>query len=379
MKINIILNNLPQKSETFLISWIQQLSLNGYKVRIITVNCWYFTKSDRRKMIRNVEYCSKWNILLLTLAFIKGFYKIKFRSKYRELLISQGNPDLVHFSYSAIGINFIREIKNLKKKMNIAFIVSCRGTSDNIKPYTEDGRKELICSLFKVIHQVHCVSQEMLDRMVRDFGLDRAKGFVNRPAIDINKFQSISHEHFVNNNKIVILSTGRLEYVKGFIFALMAIKDLIDEGFELEYRILGYGSDEEALKFYCNRLEIESHVKLLGGLDHSQVLGEIRKCNIFLSSSLSEGISNAVLEAMAMKVPVVSTNVGGMSEVVINEKTGILVKPYDSIAISGALKKLIFDKTLSHNISKAGELLIREEYNLNRLFNVFDSQYKIVK
>jgi colanic acid/amylovoran biosynthesis glycosyltransferase len=375
MKINVILNKIPQKSETFLISWMHELSLNGYNVRAIIIGNWYFKKRDRQKMIPNIEYYSKGNLTLFFLTLFRSIHRLNIGSSFRELLITRGKPDIVHFSYSAIAVNYINEITNLKSN-NIAFLVSCRGTSDNIKPYLNDNRAILLKSLFKVIDLVHCVSQEMLDRMERDFGLDINKGFVNRPAIDTNKFQAITNTDFDESGKIVILSTGRLEYVKGFIFALMAIKELIFEGFNVEYRILGYGSEEEALKFYCNRLEIQSNVKLLGGMDHNEVIKEIKSANIYLSSSLSEGISNAVLEAMAMGVPVVSTNIGGMPEVVLDDATGILVNPYESSAIASALKKLILDSNLRNKVAMNGKLLIENEYNLTRLFNVFDRNYK---
>jgi glycosyltransferase involved in cell wall biosynthesis len=96
----------------------------------------------------------------------------------------------------------------------------------------------------------------LLSGRFRDFGLNEEKGFVNRPAINLEKFKS-SIEKNDHSEKLIVISTGRLEYVKGFLFALLAVKTLTEEGFDLEYRIVGYGKEMENLQFYINRLGIE--------------------------------------------------------------------------------------------------------------------------
>jgi glycosyltransferase involved in cell wall biosynthesis len=123
-------------------------------------------------------------------------------------------------------------------------------------------------------------------------------------------------------------------------------------------------------------LGISSHVKLLGGKKPEEVVQEVQMADVYLSSSLSEGISNAVLEAMALGVPVISTDVGGMSEVVKDKLTGLLINPYSSIEICEAIKYYASNTHLKNEITSNALDLIRKEYHLGRLDSVFDFNYK---
>ncbi len=373
MRINLVLNDVPQISETFLVSWMKLLSERGYSVQAIITGKYFFGISEKQRFIPGIKYISKGNIAVFCkgLFFKKGFVSLK--SCLKANLISIGDPQLVHFSYSAIGVTYIDEISLLRKK-GIKFVVSCRGTSDNIKPYIELGRKGHLEHLFEQIDSVHCVSLEMLNRMVRDFRLKEGKGFVNRPAIDIVKFGFRTAK--TPTDKTIVISTGRLEYVKGFVFALLGIQQLVQKGIDLEYRIVGGGKDEEFLRFLIQRLGLENHVSLLGPLSPENVGLELLQADIYLSSSLSEGISNAVLEAMAIGLPVVSTNVGGMSEVIETEITGLLVEPYEPGQIAQAIKRFVEEPDLKVSCIKNARERIEAEFGFERLVQVFDRNYE---
>jgi glycosyltransferase involved in cell wall biosynthesis len=376
LKINIVLNNIPQGSETFLVSWMRLLSERGYSIQAIITDKYFLGVSEKQRFIPGIKYIAKGNIAVFIkgVFFKKGFLSLK--SSLKANFISIGDPQLIHFCYSAIGVTFLDEISLLRKK-GIKFVVSCRGTSDNIKPYIELGRKESLEHLFEQIDLVHCVSEEMLNRMVRDFGLKEEKGFVNRPAIDVVKFGFKNEK--IPTDKTIVISTGRLEYVKGFVFAFLGIQQLVKEGIDLEYRILGGGKDEEYLRFLIERLGLENSVKLLGPLSPERVGLELAQADIYLSSSLSEGISNAVLEAMSIGLPVVSTNVGGMSEVIEDGVTGLLVEPYAPDQIADAIKRFVEHPMLKDTCSKYARELIEIDYSFERLIQVFDESYESLK
>ena len=373
MRVNVVVNQIPHLSETFLVTWMQQLVLKGYEVRVLVNEKWFLDGNDRKRFLKGIKYHSKLNLFI----YLKGiFHRLKFesyKSAFKAQFLSLGNPNWVHFCYSAIGVAYTTEIPVLQKR-GARFMVSCRGTSDNIKPYIVQGRKEKLEQLFGSIDSVHCVSQEMANRMMSDFGLEPFKAFVNRPAIDLQRFtiQIIPR----NTEKKIIVSTGRLEYVKGFPFALLAIKELIEKKIDIEYRILGGGKELENLQFSIQRLGLENVILLMGAKSSAAVIEEVAKADIYLSSSLSEGISNAVLEAMALGVAVVSTNVGGMQEVVIDNETGKLVDPYSSAAISKAILDIIYDEEKRNLMIKNARNLIENDFHLGRLGEVFDAEYR---
>jgi colanic acid/amylovoran biosynthesis glycosyltransferase len=352
------------------------LSERGYSIQAIITDKYFLGVSEKQRFIPGIKYIAKGNIAVFIkgVFFKKGFLSLK--SSLKANFISIGDPQLIHFCYSAIGVTFLDEISLLRKK-GIKFVVSCRGTSDNIKPYIELGRKESLEHLFEQIDLVHCVSEEMLNRMVRDFGLKEEKGFVNRPAIDVVKFGFKNEK--IPTDKTIVISTGRLEYVKGFVFAFLGIQQLVKEGIDLEYRILGGGKDEEYLRFLIERLGLENSVKLLGPLSPERVGLELAQADIYLSSSLSEGISNAVLEAMSIGLPVVSTNVGGMSEVIEDGVTGLLVEPYAPDQIADAIKRFVEHPMLKDTCSKYARELIEIDYSFERLIQVFDESYESLK
>jgi colanic acid/amylovoran biosynthesis glycosyltransferase len=373
VKINLVLNDVPQLSETFLVSWMKLLLERGYSVQAIITGKYFLGRSEKQRFIPGIKYIAKGNfaVFFKGVFFKKGFVSLK--SCWKANFISIGDPQLVHFSYSAIGVTYIDEISLLRKK-GIKFVVSCRGTSDNIKPYIELGRKGHLEHLFEQIDSVHCVSLEMLNRMVRDFRLKEGKGFVNRPAIDIVKLGFRTAK--TPTDKTIVISTGRLEYVKGFVFALLGIQQLVQHGIDVEYRIVGGGKDEEYLRFLIQRLGLENHVYLLGSLSPEKVALELLQADIYLSSSLSEGISNAVLEAMAIGLPVVSTNVGGMPEVIQTEITGLLVEPYEPDQIARAIKRFVEEPDMKNVCIKNSRERIETEYNFERLIQVFDERYE---
>ena len=372
MRINIVLNDVPQLSETFLVSWMRLLVEKGYSIQAVITGRYFLGKLEKQRFIAGIKYISKGNIeVLIKGVFLKkGFIDLK--SSLKAHLIKMGSPEIIHFSYSAIGVIYNDEISALQKT-GIKFIVSCRGTSDNIKPYIVSGRKEKLGRLFQQIDLVHCVSQEMLSRMVRDFGLKEERGFINRPAIDVEKFGFRKEK--IPIDKTIVISTGRLEYVKGFVFAFLGIQQLVREGIDLEYRIVGGGKEEEYLRFLIQRLGLEDHVQLLGPLSHDKVHLELVGADIYLSSSLSEGISNAVLEAMAIGLPVISTNVGGMPEVIEDGITGLLVEPYAPNQIADAIKRYKAQPNMRNTcINKARER-VEIDYGFERLIKVFDESY----
>ena len=125
-----------------------------------------------------------------------------------------------------------------------------------------------------------------------------------------------------------------------------------------------------------HRLGLENHVSLMAPLSPEKVRLELLQADIYLSSSLSEGISNAVLEAMAIGLPVVSTNVGGMPEVIQTEITGLLVEPYEPDQIARAIKRFVEEPDMKDGCIKNARERIESEFGFERLVQVFDQNYQ---
>jgi colanic acid/amylovoran biosynthesis glycosyltransferase len=220
---------------------------------------------------------------------------------------------------------------------------------------------------------VHCVAMEMENRMMSDFGLEKSKSFVNEPAIHLNLFEY--KQKLKLSSTLVIITNGRLVSLKGYVFSLLAIKRLISEGVNLEFRIIGTGDEKDNILFYINRLNLTNHVRLLGSIEPHEVMKEVSNADIYVACTLNEGLSNAVIEAMAVGTPVITTNVNGMPELVDNEINGLVVNPFSDVEIYNGIKRLINDSELYMRFSIEGRKKVEEKFDIRRQNKIFIEEY----
>ncbi len=155
-----------------------------------------------------------------------------------------------------------------------------------------------------------------------------------------------------------IYACGRLNVAKGYAYLLEAIALLRQRGFNVFLQIAG--EDEEGGSGYRQEIEkliqqkeLSDCVELLGSVSEDRNRQGYEEAHIFALGSLEEGISVAVMEAMAMEVPVVMTDVGGMSELIDNGVDGILVPSRHADRLADAIAKIMQDQELALNLSQA--------------------------
>ena len=134
----------------------------------------------------------------------------------------------------------------------------------------------------------------------------------------------------------------------GQIFAIAGVRD---RGVDVDYRIAGEGPEREKLRFMVHELDLGDIVELLGQCDQQRVKELLTWADVLLLPSLSEGIANVALEAMAAGVPVVSTRCGGMAEVIEDGQTGLLVDVGDTDAMADRIEKIATDPDLTSDLS----------------------------
>ena len=145
----------------------------------------------------------------------------------------------------------------------------------------------------------------------------------------------------------LVLSVGRLREKKGFTVLIEACRRLVDAGCPLRCEIVGYGPEHGKLKRLIKRLNLTEVVSLIGKLTHDALIERYREATVFvLPSQIAhdgdrDGIPNVLLEAMAMQLPVVSTNVSGIPEVVEHQENGLLVPPQNTVVLGDAIRSLL--------------------------------------
>ena len=160
-----------------------------------------------------------------------------------------------------------------------------------------------------------------------------------------------------------VVAIGRLHHLKGFTDLLDAIAILHRRGITATLEIAGAGPSEAMLRQKTSQLSLDSFIRLVGQVRNP--IEFIRRGRVFAMPSLSEGFGIAALEAMAAGVPVVATKVGGLPEIVINEKTGLLVRPGDPTQLADSIERVLRDSSLSTRLAVNARTRL-EQFDLQR-------------
>lgn len=160
---------------------------------------------------------------------------------------------------------------------------------------------------------------------------------------------------------IRLLYVGRLVPVKGLKYLFQALKDLVEHDLPLTLWLVGDGYHRPQLESLAADLRISEHVEFRGRIPFGQELFRAyREADIFVLPSLSEGIPKTLLEAMASGLPIVTTRVGGIPDVVKDNETGLLVEPRSPEQLAQAIGSLIRDQNLRRRLISNGYAFVRE-------------------
>jgi len=182
-----------------------------------------------------------------------------------------------------------------------------------------------------------------------------------------------------------VVAVGWFKEYKGFHFVVEAIAMLVAQGVNAKLHLAGDGPQKAYLAAQAERLGIKDRVVFHGYLAHDQLVSLYRDCDGFAMGSIEmtnfgrqDVIPNVIAEAMAVGLPVVSTNMGGISELVIDGVSGILVPQRDAKAIADALARIANDPVLAQKLRAAALARVADIWdrnkNLDDLCHVFDER-----
>jgi glycosyltransferase involved in cell wall biosynthesis len=157
-----------------------------------------------------------------------------------------------------------------------------------------------------------------------------------------------------------IVAIGRVIVKKGFANLIRACALLVERGKSFRCEIVGEGPLENQLRAQIEQLRLQEFVQLPGPKPQHELRARLANASVFVLPSVPEpegGMDNlptVIMEAMATGLPVVSTRVGGIPEMVIDNQTGFLVQPEDAVALAGAIEKVTNDRSLGQTLGRAG-------------------------
>lgn len=188
-----------------------------------------------------------------------------------------------------------------------------------------------------LIDKTVMVSNDLSEKMGALLGRRRVEVIHN--GIDVEGFQGRWDSIERKGDGFVLGAVGRLDVVKGYSFLLDAAQELSSAGRRFIVEIIGAGPLEQELKRKTREKDLEGRIHFLGFRE--DVRNRIANMDIFVMPSLHEGIPYVLLEAMALGKPVVCSKVGGIREIVEDQKDGLLVSPKNPRELANTLGMLM--------------------------------------
>lgn len=179
-----------------------------------------------------------------------------------------------------------------------------------------------------------------------------------------------------------ILAVGRLVETKGFHTLVEACGLLKRRGQRIRCLLVGEGPEERRLKDLVSLWHVEEEFHFMGRLQPAETAACYRRATLFVMPSCvrrndRDGMPNVLLEAMATGIPVISTRVSGIPELVRHEETGLLVEPDDGEALAQAIQRLLGDRRLREKLAGTAREVILREFDISgsarRLLRLFQN------
>lgn len=186
------------------------------------------------------------------------------------------------------------------------------------------------------------ISKTIQDKVIDDFQLRPEKTRVVNNGVDTKVYSTNKVEK--NTDKIQIITTGRLHKVKNHQQLIKVFCDLVSVEPNLHLVILGEGETRDLLENQINVLGLNNYVSMPGM--KKNVSEYLQRSDIYVSTSLTEGVPLSILEAMSCGLPVVATDVGGTKDFVENGVNGYLIEKNDDEALFDAMYKLITSENM---------------------------------
>jgi glycosyltransferase involved in cell wall biosynthesis len=232
----------------------------------------------------------------------------------------------------------------------------------------------------KRYERVITVSQDLSDRCLES-GVPTGRLHQIDNAIVLDDYSTAAPElqdkarFGFDSQRFLIGAVGRLSEEKGFHHLINAVSRLILDGHSIGLIIAGEGHLREQLQQQICDLDLQNHVRLAGFLTDPQEL--YRAIDLFVLSSLREGLPNVVLEAMACQRPVVATNCNGIPKLLQHEQNGLIVPVDDEDAIHNAVRRCLLSDSLRTQLAAAGRQTVEQRFcfdqRMQKVVNVYRS------
>jgi colanic acid/amylovoran biosynthesis glycosyltransferase len=286
-------------------------------------------------------------------SFYQLFYFLEAGQLAREMQRRQIEHLHNHFGDSSCTVAMLASALG-----NIPFSFTLHGPAIFFEPYRWRLDEKLKRAQFVACISYFCRSQALLHLPAQDW----PKIHIVHCGVDPQLFQPVQHDRPGQR----LLYTGRLAAAKGLPVLLDSLALLKQSHPDVELLIVGDGGDRPSLEAQVQSLGLSAQVKFLGYQSQAQVRDWMQMTDVFVLPSFAEGVPVSLMEAMAAGVPVVTTRIAGISELVEEGASGLLVSPGHLEALTQALQRLLGDAALRQAMGEQGRRKIEAEFTIQR-------------
>jgi len=233
--------------------------------------------------------------------------------------------------------------------------------------------------------RVVAVGEAVRMALIRNEGLPAKRVDVIYNGIPIERFDrpfspeeraDARREMGVGPDDLALIQVARLDYLKDHATALRALRRLADRLPRSRLVLVGEGPEEPAIRALTAELGLEGRVRMLGS--RKDVPRLLAAADLALLTSISEGIPLTLIEAMAAGLPVVSTDVGGVAEVVVDQRTGLLAPSGGDSALADAIAALADDPEARRRMGALGRERARQFFSDQRMHAEYHKYYEVM-
>jgi glycosyltransferase involved in cell wall biosynthesis len=309
------------------------------------------------------------NIFKLASNFIRKIVRL-------AVVIRKTNPDIVFSLLTSTNITVI--LAKVLSRVRCKMIASEHThPSVNIKNEPYGGiTRYLMKHAYPKADRIIAVSEGIRKDLIEAFNLPGEKIKVIYNPVDIQEIETLSWEEpdhpWFHDGLPIIVSMGRLTKQKGYPFLIKAFST-VRQSFHCRLLIIGKGEDEGSLARMVKSLGMEGDVQFLGF--QRNPFKYMARSSVFVLSSLYEGLGNVIVEAMALGLPVISTDCpSGPSEIIEDSKSGLLVPVKDEKALTQAIVDVLTDDELRKGLSKEARLRA-QSFDLKKIAEQYGSLF----
>ena len=244
------------------------------------------------------------------------------------------------------------------------------------KGYTYSIGKQILSSYDKIVALYNELSEDL-----RRLGISSRKICVIPNGVDVERFQNIDQAYCdklrkrlsIHNNERIVLFVGRLAKVKRVDLVIRLAKKFSQEGQRIKTIIVGEGAYRNS---YEQLAQSERGVIFIGGVSPTVVPAFYALADVVVLPSLSEGLPNVLLEASAAGKPAIATNVGGVSDIIVNGKTGFLIGQSDFDSFYNFTKLILADQALKKELGHNAVVHIKKKFSWRTIVEKYERLYE---